>query len=108
IVPGCRRRDLHARRRLARMSTYDAVAELPVEIESYELEARSQDVSSAFTRHTTLIRLRGGGADGVGEDVTYDAEDQLALQEAGPALPLAGSHTLDSRSRLLATLSLFP
>ena len=90
------------------MSTYDAVADLPLEIESYDLEGRSQDVSSAFTRNTTVIRLRGRGTDGVGEDVTYDADDQLALQDAGPELPLAGSHTLDSFSRLIATLSLFP
>jgi len=86
------------------MSTYERLSGLPVEIDSYELEGRSLDVSSAFTRHTTVIRLRGGGGEGVGEDVTYDAADQLAFQDAGPSRPLAGSHTVDSFSRLVETL----
>ncbi len=29
------------------------------------------EVSSGFTRVTTLVRLRGAGEEGVGEDVTY-------------------------------------
>ena len=90
------------------MPTYDRVSELPLTIDSYELEARSVDVSSAFTRHTTIVRLRGGDHDGIGEDVTYDAADQLSLQETGPSLPLAGSYTVDSFSELLTTLHLFP
>src|SRR4051794_29956976 len=69
------------------VSTFDRLADLPLEIESYELEGRQLQVSSAFERHTTLIRLQGGGAEGVGEDVTYDAPDQLALQDAGPVAP---------------------
>ena len=32
--------------------------------------------------------------EGVGEDVTYDALDHVALQDAGPVLPLAGLWTL--------------
>ncbi len=82
------------------MSTYDAVRGLPLEIESYELEGHSAAVSSAFTRHTTLIRLRGAGEEGVGEDTTYSEEEQLAFQQAGPVLALAGSHTVDSFSGL--------
>ena len=39
--------------------------------------------------------LHGGGEEGIGEDVTYDAEDQDALQAAGPVQPLAGEWTLD-------------
>ena len=90
------------------MSTYDLVSELPLEIESYELQGHSSEVRPEFTRLTTTIRLGGKGEVGVGEDVTYDTPDQLALQAAGPELPLAGSHTLDSFSTLIGTLSLFP
>ena len=79
------------------MSLYDAVAELPLRIESYELERLEQPVSSNFTRVSTVIHLRGAGEEGVGEDVTYDA-----AQHPPPAdLPLAGEHTLDSFSAAL-------
>ncbi len=90
------------------MSTYSRVANLPVEIESYELEGLERTISSEFTRRTTVIRLRGGGHEGIGEDVTYDPGDQEAFQQEGPTLPLAGSHTLDSYSQLLDRLSLWP
>jgi hypothetical protein len=90
------------------VSTYGLVSELPLQIDSYELEGNSREVGRAFTRHTTTIRLRGDGEEGVGEDVTYERDDHLALQRAGPELPLAGSHTLDSFSNLIGTLNLFP
>jgi hypothetical protein len=90
------------------MATYDRVRDLPVEIESYRLEPLQVQASHDFTRVTTVIHLEGGGHEGVGEDVTYSGEDQLALQAEGPTLPLAGSHTLDGFSELLAGLSLFP
>src|SRR5919109_2205905 len=90
------------------VSRYERLADLSLEIESYELEPLQVAISSAFTRHTTVIRLRGGGHEGVGEDVTYSPGDQLALQREGPTLPLAGSHTVDSFSKLLDRLSLFP
>ena len=90
------------------MALYDLVRDLPLEIDSYELEGRSLDVSSGFTRRTTTIRLRGGGYEGIGEDVTYDGDDQLALQQAPRDLPLSGSHTLDSFSELAGRLNLFP
>jgi len=90
------------------VATYDQLADLPLEIDSYELEGLELDVSSDFTRLSTLIKLRGGGEDGVGEDVTYDGLDHIALQDAGPTLDLAGSHTIDSFSKRLEELDLFP
>jgi hypothetical protein len=90
------------------MSTWDQLAGLPVEIEGYELEGLVQSVSSDFERSSTLIQLRGGGQEGVGEDVTYDAEDHEILQAAGPTLPLAGSFTLGGFCEHLAGLELFP
>ncbi len=90
------------------MATYDLLRDLPVEIDSYTLEGLVLDVSSGFTRHTTVIRLAGAGEEGLGEDVTYDGDDQLRLQEAGASLPLAGSHTIDSFSELVGGLDTFP
>jgi hypothetical protein len=87
---------------------YDRVRDLPLELESYELEGRSLDVSSDFVRRTTIVRLRGGGHEGVGEDVTYEGEHHLELQNAPRDFPLAGSHTLDSYSELVGRLNLFP
>ncbi len=90
------------------MSTYEHVAKLPFEVDSYELEPLEQDVSSNFTRLSTVIKLRGAGEEGVGEDVTYDALDHVALQDAGSVQPLGGSHTMESFSELLGGLDLFP
>src|SRR2546428_3294567 len=77
-------------------------------IEDYTLEPLTASVSSNFERKSTVIRLRGGGQEGVGEDVTYDAVDREILQAAGAALPLAGRFTLASFSERLAELALFP
>jgi hypothetical protein len=90
------------------MSTFEPLAGLPVEIDSYELEPLEQEVSSDFTRLTTVIRMRGRGEDGVGEDVVYDALDHVALREAGPVLPLAGSWTIGSLCEHVGGLDLFP
>jgi L-alanine-DL-glutamate epimerase-like enolase superfamily enzyme len=89
------------------VSTWEQLAELPLEIEDYSLDPLQASVSSDFERKSTLIRLRGGGEEGVGEDVTYDAVDHEILQAAGPVLELAGSFTLASFSERLAELALF-
>jgi hypothetical protein len=89
------------------VSLYDHVRQLSLEIEGYALEGLSMDVSSGFTRQTTVIRLHGGGEEGVGEDVTYEAAEHDAQLARGPVLPLAGEWTVDSFSRHLATLPLF-
>jgi hypothetical protein len=89
------------------VSTWELLADLPVEIEDYALEPLSANVSSDFERKSTVIRLRGGGEDGAGEDVTYDAVDHDILQAAGPSLPLAGRFTLASFAEHLAGLQLF-
>jgi hypothetical protein len=90
------------------MSTWEALAELPLEIDGYALDPLQATVSSAFERQSTLIRLSGAGEEGIGEDVTYDGVDHDILQAAGPTLPLAGRFTLASFSARLAELSLFP
>ena len=90
------------------MSAYDRIAELPIEVEGYELEALERDVSSDFTRLSTVIRMRGRGEDGVGEDVTYDALDHVALQDAGPVHDLSGAGTMGELCELVEGLDLFP
>jgi L-alanine-DL-glutamate epimerase-like enolase superfamily enzyme len=90
------------------MSTYDLVAGLGLEIESYELAGLQSDVSSDFTRRTTIVTLHGAGETGVGEDVTYDGDEQARHQRNGAVHELKGRHTIDSFSQLLGSLDLFP
>ena len=90
------------------MATYDSLAQLPIEIDGYELEGLEQQVSSEFTRLSTLIRIRGDGEEGVGEDVTYDALDHVALQDAGAVQDLTGPSTLGELCELVEGLDLFP
>jgi L-alanine-DL-glutamate epimerase-like enolase superfamily enzyme len=84
------------------------LAELPVRVEGYALEGLELKVGSDFTRLSTVVRLHGAGHDGVGEDVTYDGLDHVALQDAGPALPLAGEWTLETFSRHLDEVEVWP
>jgi hypothetical protein len=88
--------------------TYAALSHLDLEIDSYALSGLTQSVSSGFTRRTTVVRLAGGGEEGIGEDVTYDEGDQLAFQEAGADVPLAGRFTVATFSEFLGGLALFP
>ena len=88
--------------------TYARIAGLPLEIADFELERLELPVSPEFTRVTTVIHVRGGGHEGVGEDVTYGTREQEEFQRVGPELPLAGSWTLESFSDHLEGLTLFP
>jgi hypothetical protein len=89
------------------MALYDALADLPLEIDSYTLEGRSRSFRPGWDRLTTTIHLAGGGQEGLGEDVTYEPDLQRAQQAAGPVLPLAGSWTIDSFSRHIDEIDLF-
>ncbi|HLH13660.1 MAG TPA: hypothetical protein VKV16_02640 [Solirubrobacteraceae bacterium] len=90
------------------MSTWLSLAGLRVRIDDYALEPLCAKVSSEFQRKSTVIRLRGAGEEGWGEDVTYDAVDHDILQQTGPVLALAGEYTLAELSERLQTLELFP
>ena len=89
------------------MATYDRIAKLPIEIEHLDLEGLELAVTKEFVRKTTLIKLSGQGHEGAGEDVTYDALDHIALQDAGPP-DLVGSFTVGSFSERLEQASLWP
>ncbi len=90
------------------MSTFDLLSELPLQVDGYALEGLQANVSSGFERLSTVVHLQGGGAEGVGEDVVYDAEDHVALQAAGPVLDLAGSYSLGDFCARIDELDLFP
>ncbi len=90
------------------MSTWERVAGLEVTIEDYSLEGLEEAVSSDFLRKSTLIRLQGGGREGLGEDVTYEAVDHDIAQAAGPSLALQGRFTIASFCEHLRSVELFP
>jgi L-alanine-DL-glutamate epimerase-like enolase superfamily enzyme len=91
------------------MATYDLLAGLPLNVESYSLEGLEYErPDGGFTRLSTVIKLRGDGEEGIGEDVDYDAVDHVALQEAGAVLQLAGERTLGEACELIGSLDLFP
>jgi hypothetical protein len=92
------------------MSTFDKLADLPLEVDGYTLEGLQANVSSGFERLSTVVHLHGGGVEGVGEDVVYQAEDHVAFQQAGPvhAQALAGRRTLGEFCELVDSLDLFP
>ncbi|MGA9874309.1 MAG: hypothetical protein WBQ21_00685 [Solirubrobacteraceae bacterium] len=91
-----------------RSNTWERLADLPLQIDAYELEPLRAMVSSDFERKSTVVRMTGAGQEGEGEDVTYDAVDHDILQAAGPNLPLKGSWTIRSFAERLAELDLFP
>ncbi|HEV3055769.1 MAG TPA: hypothetical protein VGX45_13995 [Solirubrobacteraceae bacterium] len=90
------------------MNTFDLLADLPLEVDGYTLEGLKQTVSSGFERLSTVVHLHGAGHEGLGEDVVYDGEDHVAMQEAGPVQPLAGTYTLREFCELIDSLDLFP
>ena len=90
------------------VTTFEAISQLGLEVESYSLTRLESATASGFVRVSTVITLIGGGERGEGEDVTYAVEDHDALAAAGPVLPLAGSFTIASFSEHLAGLDLFP
>ena len=90
------------------MTTFDLLADLPLRVDGYQLEGLRANVSSGFERLSTVVHLHGDGSEGIGEDVVYDAEDQVALQEAGPVLDLAGSYTLGEFCERIDGLDTFP
>jgi hypothetical protein len=93
--------------RFPSVSTFDVLAALPLEIEGYELQPLELQLPN-FERLSTVIHLWGNGEDGLGEDVTYDPVDHIALQDAGPTLDLTGYATLGEFCDLMGDLDTFP
>jgi hypothetical protein len=74
-----------------------SLTEFALAIEAVDLEQLELAVSPEFRRVTTIVHLRGGGHEGVGEDVTYLAE----LHDDIPVPDVAGGWTLASFSESL-------
>src|ERR1700753_1238152 len=88
-------------------SSYDAIKDLPLVVEGCAFEGLEFQVGE-FERLTTVVRLRGGGEEGIGEDVVYDAVDHIGQQSHGPPDGLAHSGTFDEFSKKLDGIDLFP
>jgi len=90
------------------MSTFDALSDLPLQIESYDLETLRFAPSPEFERLTTVIQLEQGHLTGHGEDITYEALDAIALADAGTPLDLTGPRTVGEFCELMGRTDLFP
>lgn len=86
---------------------YELLASLPLQISGYRLEGLEPAFEGPFERRTTVIRLQGHGLEGVGEDITYEAEDHAEFQDCGRGLAVGGSFTLLSFSEHLDQLQLY-
>jgi hypothetical protein len=85
------------------MALYERLRDLELVIEEVRTERRSVEVSSEFTRVTTLVVLAGRGQEGRGEDVTYTAEDH----DWFPSLDPPGAVSVGAFSAALDSLALF-
>jgi hypothetical protein len=82
------------------MPLFDRVRNLKLVVEDVQLEPLAHPLGF-MTRRTTVIHLRGAGHEGLGEDVSYEEDIQLAFTD--DALPsMTGEHTLESFSALVA------
>ncbi|HEV7616141.1 MAG TPA: hypothetical protein VGO36_07910 [Solirubrobacterales bacterium] len=89
------------------MASFDAIADLPLEIESCEFEGLEIALGK-FERLTTIVKLSGAGEEGIGEDVVYDAVDHVAQQDHGPPDGLPFKGTFAGFSTQLDSIDLFP
>lgn len=77
----------------------ECLDELPLRVDGYSVQPHGS---------TTIVRLRGAGLEGIGEDLTWDTADQLGFLIAGDVHALSGDWTLGAFSRRLGGLDLFP
>ena len=89
------------------MATFDALADLPLEVDGYELEGL-EFKTGEFERLSTVIRIEGAGEVGLGEDVTYEPLEHVALRDAGAYLDLTGHATLGAFCDFMAGVDTFP
>jgi len=88
-------------------SLWSRVADLPLTIDAHAVERL--EAPAPNERVTYLVRLRGGDAEGLGEDVGGDmADPDGAFLAAAPSLALAGAWTLATLYEHLAGLDLWP
>src|SRR5919201_331697 len=71
-------------------------------------ERRSAHLAYGVERVTTRIRLLGGGAEGLGEDVSPFVDEHDSLHVCPPTLPLAGHWDLGALCDHMAQLDQWP
>ncbi|MGE4425859.1 MAG: hypothetical protein AB7G37_05325 [Solirubrobacteraceae bacterium] len=86
---------------------WDAVSSLPLLVERVDREPLER-ATPRFVRRVTIVRLSGGGHDGVGEDVDYDADDHPRFQQWDGLPDLRGEWTIESFCARVQELDLFP
>ncbi len=86
------------------MSDYERLGSLSLVVEGHRLAPLSQEVSSGFTRVTTVVTFRGAGDEGCGEDVTYDAATHETVLPARSEFDLRYEGDLAGFSALLEPL----
>jgi hypothetical protein len=84
-------------RQTGRAGSAQTLGELAVAVEGVAFDRRELAVSPEFQRVTTTVRLLGAGCEGMGEDVTYQAN----LHDEFPVPDVVGEWTLDSFSESL-------
>jgi hypothetical protein len=88
-------------------SLWPRVADLPLVVESHAIERLTAPAPAE--RVTYLVRLRGRGAEGLGEDIGGTMLDEDgAFLAAAPALTLAGEWTLATFAAHLASVDMWP
>jgi hypothetical protein len=83
----------------------DRLLALPVAIETADLAPLERRLAEG-DRRTTLVRLGGRGEEGLGEDVTFQAEDRLALLAAGLPVGLAAARKVGDVAAFLDEVEL--
>jgi hypothetical protein len=87
-------------------SLWTRIADLPLVVES---PVERLEAPAPAERVTDLVRLRGRGAEGLGEDIGGDMLDEDgAFLAAAPALALAGEWTLATFAAHLAGVDVWP
>jgi L-alanine-DL-glutamate epimerase-like enolase superfamily enzyme len=88
-------------------SLWSRVADLPLTIAEHRLEAVATPAGPEYGRY--LLRLRGGGHEGIGEEIGGTMFDEGGTFAAlAPALELAGTWTIASFSEHVAGFDLWP
>lgn len=88
-------------------SLWTSVSGLSIRIDELALETLERPTAMGV-RLTTVVRLRGEGHEGVGEDVTYDPFAHAAIQGWDGLPDVRGSWTIGTFSALFDGVSLFP
>lgn len=89
------------------MSDWEKLKDLPIEVEGYELEDNDHEYSPEFTRGSTIVHMKGGGDEGLGEDVVYEVLDHIANRDLGARFDFTGAKTLGEFCALTGEFDLF-